>query len=100
MGRLVRGLTVLFPNVPDPHLIDTAVIDAMVNYFNRPEQYDAAALSLYPFLRMAAKGDLLNALRRQKRVVELKHPESEHVLEGLEDPADLEADVIKGDSPL
>ena len=29
-----------FPNLDDPHLVDTAVADAFINYFGRPQQYD------------------------------------------------------------
>src|SRR5262249_4753069 len=96
---LIDALKAQFPRLPDPHLVTTAVNDALLSYFSRPAQYDASRLSLFRYLRMAARGDLLNSLH-QLMLVELTVPDSEHALEGLKDPADLEASIVKGDSPL
>jgi DNA-directed RNA polymerase specialized sigma24 family protein len=58
-----------FPNL-DGELTDTAAIDCLLSYHARPSQYQPGGLSLFAFLRMAARYDVLNALdqsRRQKR---------------------------------
>lgn len=99
MRPLIGNLAAMFPAVKDHHLIATAVEDALLSYFARPGQFDPSKLTLFKYLRMAARSDLLNSLRRP-RIVELTAPDSEHDLEGIRDPADLEDEVMKGDSPL
>lgn len=99
LPALTRQLTAMFPNVTDPHTIATAVEDALISYFQRPRQFDSSRLGLFSYLRMAARGDLLNSIRSSK-VVELTLPDSEHVLETLRDPADIEEVMVKGESPL
>jgi hypothetical protein len=99
MRPLVGKLTSLFPTVRDHHLISTAVEDAMLSYFARPAQFDPSKLNLFKYLRMAARSDLLNSLRRP-RIVELTAPASEHVLENIRDPADLDDAMMLDDSPL
>ena len=57
--------------VKDPDLIDNAAIDALMSYIKNPLSFKQDKRSLLGFLRMAAEGDLRNALskesRRQKR---------------------------------
>jgi len=52
------------------HLHETAAIDSLLTYHNAPEKYDPEKLTLFAYLRMAARHDLLNAIdhsNRQKR---------------------------------
>lgn len=96
---LVRSLTGKYPSIRDPHLLNTAVEDALLSYFSKPSKFEPNKLRLFAYLRMSAEGDLLNSLRKPK-IVELTALDSEHVLEGLHDSADPEDLMIKGDSPL
>jgi DNA-directed RNA polymerase specialized sigma24 family protein len=104
IGRLSRR----YRNLDDPHLIDTAVEDALMSYFARPQQYDPSKLSLAGYLRMSAKGDLLNLLKQETRTadrqtpigyVELPSNHAEHGVE-VEDDFDLEAFVFARRSPV
>jgi len=103
INKLSRG----YPNL-DSHLIETAVEDALMNYFGRPEQYDPAKLDLAGYLRMSANGDLLNLLEREKRMtnqqslseyVELFDDDTEHGVEAQDD-FDLESLVFAHCSPI
>lgn len=52
------------------HLHETAAIDSLLTYHDAPQKYDPDKLSLFAYLRMAARHDLLNAIdhsNRQKR---------------------------------
>ena len=66
---LVRGLRRRFPvrEVPDETLLRDAATDALLDYVERPEQYDPDRLALLPYLTMAAYGDALNALQKESR---------------------------------
>ncbi len=63
---LVAFLSESFPQ-EDAHLRETVAIDLLLAYQNRPQQYDPARLSLFAYLRMAARYDMLNQLDRQRR---------------------------------
>jgi hypothetical protein len=56
------------------HLIPDAVEDALVNYFKRPEQYQPAKRGLWGYLVMAATGDLLNAIEKERRTLRREKP--------------------------
>lgn len=77
LPHLVTFLRQRFPQY-DAHLHETASIDCLMLYRLRPEQYDPQQLSLFAFLRMAARSDLLNMLdkngRREKRLVDINNP--------------------------
>jgi hypothetical protein len=60
--RLVR----IFPHVDDAHLLDTAVEDAILNYIEKPSQYNTEKLKLESYMVMSAKWDLINLLALQK----------------------------------
>jgi RNA polymerase sigma-70 factor (ECF subfamily) len=51
----------------DSHLAQTAVGEALMTYAQRPRAYDPARGDLAAYLRMAARGDLLNLLRKERR---------------------------------
>jgi RNA polymerase sigma factor (sigma-70 family) len=63
---LLGWLTDGFPRV-DPHLLLAAANEALFAYVQHPERYDTGRGDLAAYLRMAARGDLLNALRREQR---------------------------------
>ena len=63
---LTKRLNNKFPTIFDPDLIDTAVTDALLNYFARPDYYQAHKQSLIGYLLMSAMGDLLNYLKPKK----------------------------------
>jgi RNA polymerase sigma-70 factor, ECF subfamily len=64
---LLNRLTKKYPQLPDPDLLPEAVIDSLMSYIKRPVQFDPDKRSLLGFLSMAAEGDLLNALAKDKR---------------------------------
>ncbi|MCA9935769.1 MAG: sigma-70 family RNA polymerase sigma factor [Ardenticatenaceae bacterium] len=66
LPHLISFLRRQFSNA-DPHLLESAAVDCLLNYQSKPTQYDPDQLALFPFLRMAARGDLLNALDSQRR---------------------------------
>lgn len=63
---LNRFLLARFPRV-DPHLCYSACNEALTNYIVRPARFDPAKGLLGRFLRRSARGDLLNALRKESR---------------------------------
>ena len=88
-GRLSRK----FPNLDDPHLIDSAVVDALMSYEKNPSQYDPDKKRLDNYLYMSAWGDLVNLLEANKKdhvlvalpeIVELDEEDSEYILKAAE----------------
>lgn len=67
IGPLLQRLTKKYPKLRDPDLLYDAVTDALMNYIKRPTQFDPVKRGLMGFLVMAAEGDLLNALAKDKR---------------------------------
>lgn len=63
---LTLRLAKIFPAIYDDHLIDTAVTDAVLSYFENPAQYQEQKKSLLGYLLMSARGDLLNIIRPKK----------------------------------
>jgi RNA polymerase sigma-70 factor (ECF subfamily) len=51
----------------DDTIIQDAATDAILNYAERPRQFDPAKSKLFSYLVMAARGDLRNALAKQRR---------------------------------
>jgi RNA polymerase sigma-70 factor (ECF subfamily) len=64
---LTRRLRQRFPDVKDDTIIQDAVTDALFQYVKSPGRFDLAKSSLSSYLTMAARGDLLNALARERR---------------------------------
>jgi hypothetical protein len=98
---LTDRLERIFPHVDDAHSLDTAVEDAILNYIEKPSQYNPEKLKLESYLVMSAKWDLINILASQKKdffvnlaeIVELIDDEMEHGIE-LIDPQDVEEIVL------
>ncbi|MCA9972429.1 MAG: hypothetical protein KC425_19540 [Anaerolineales bacterium] len=65
-SHLLTYLTIRFPQA-EAHMQESAVTDSLLNYQTNPNQYDPDKLSLFAYLRMAAAGDMLNALDKEKR---------------------------------
>jgi DNA-directed RNA polymerase specialized sigma24 family protein len=51
----------------DEHLVKDAAIEALFTFVRSPHSYDPARMEILPYLRLAAKRDLLNALARERR---------------------------------
>lgn len=101
---LTKRLSRIFPAIYDEHLIDTAITDALLNYFDKPAQFQEKKKSLLSYLLMSARGDLLNIIKPRKldvnssqinEDVEFGDSYSEENIEGLvviaEDDVEAEA---------
>jgi len=95
---LVEKLTMLFPLVKDDHKIQDAVTDTLVNYIQKPIQFDPSKNSLNGFLIMSAKRDLQNILSKQCRL-NAKEKVSECV-EVLSDSGNKQVERTFTNSPL
>ena len=86
---LTNRLSKRFPATDGIHIIDTAVIDAILSYLQRPEQYRPEGMNLENYLFKSAWGDLLNALDSENRyrhirlgeIVELEDGDLEYIIE-------------------
>jgi DNA-directed RNA polymerase specialized sigma24 family protein len=74
------------------HFHETAAIDSLLTYHNAPEKYNAEKLTLFAYLRMAARHDLLNAIDRSNRQqrplldIDQPHIQSQLVTEASSEP--------------
>jgi RNA polymerase sigma-70 factor (ECF subfamily) len=66
LAPLLGWLGAKYPRL-DPHFRQTAAHEALMAYVQRPAGYDPGRGDLGAYLRMAARGDLLNLLRREGR---------------------------------
>ena len=67
---LERYLSFQFPSLGpgvDPDIYILATHDTLTDYFKNPRQYDPARSGLMTYLRLAAKRDLQNLLRKESR---------------------------------
>jgi hypothetical protein len=108
MPLAVDRLSKRFKNIDDPHLIETAVIDAIMDYLTSPSQYDPCRGNLFGYLILKAKSDLLNYLGQKKidhslmdlaEIVELEDDSSVYGIE-LTNEMDIETEIIEKSSPL
>jgi hypothetical protein len=104
LARLLRA----FPHL-DPHLVQDAATDAVLDTAEHPEHYDPARLPLGSYLAMAARGDLRNALQKASRraahqapleAVELGGVARNPLTEDADDPAELVAGGASADPDL
>lgn len=104
IAKLKRG----FQNIDDPHLIETAVVDALMDYLTKPNQYDQDRGNLFSYLILKARSDLLNYLGQKKvdqsflsltEIVELEDDSSVYSIE-LADDVHIETVVIEKLSPI
>src|SRR5262245_23200549 len=82
LDPLLNDLRAAYPRCDD-HLRLTAAEDAILSAIHNPAVYDPARCDLPAFLRMAARGDLKNALEK-----ELRHGRNRDA----ENPVELAAD--------
>lgn len=106
---LIGKLNRLFQNIDDPHLIETAVIDALMDYLSKPNQYDPSRGNLFSFLILKAKSDLLNFLSPKKidqaqvdlaEIVELDNDSSVYGVELIDEIMDVEELITNNLSPI
>jgi RNA polymerase sigma-70 factor (ECF subfamily) len=99
LGPLVHWLETQFPWA-DPHLRETAAHDALLAYVQAPQRYQPERGPLPAYLRMAARRDLYNLMKREERhhrrrvawsAVELRE-EAGNIPGREEDPSRLLAD--------
>jgi RNA polymerase sigma-70 factor, ECF subfamily len=64
---LSRALHRKFHNIPDPHLVDTAVADALLSYLTNPHKFDPRRGKLFTYLWITSQSDLLNRLRQERK---------------------------------
>ena len=67
---LERYLRYQFPSIGhsvDPDIYILAIHDALTDYFKSPHRYDPARSGLMTYLRLTAKRDLQNMLRKESR---------------------------------
>jgi DNA-directed RNA polymerase specialized sigma24 family protein len=52
----------------DSHLCESTAIDCLLKYYQTPKTYDPKQISLFAYLRMAARYDLLSAIDKEQRL--------------------------------
>ena len=90
LAPLKRALGSIFRSVRDDALLNDAAVDAYMEYVKAPQRYDPQQSSLFSFLKLAAKRDLQNALRKNKKFQLARSLEEEGV----------ELSVISGNKPI
>jgi DNA-directed RNA polymerase specialized sigma24 family protein len=93
---LIKHLRGEFRQLKDPDLIDMAVADALVNYFERPKKFEPSRSSLFTYLRIRARTYLLNSLGQgasKKNVVELDQVETVYQMVNEVEP-DAESSLV------
>ena len=68
--ELEKHLRIRFPSLApgvDPDIYLSAVYEALTDYFKNPGKYHPDKSGLMTYLRMAARGDLQNLLRKESR---------------------------------
>jgi RNA polymerase sigma-70 factor (ECF subfamily) len=51
----------------DSHLCESTAIDCLLRYYQTPKSYDPKQISLFAYLRMAARYDLMSAIDKERR---------------------------------
>jgi DNA-directed RNA polymerase specialized sigma24 family protein len=97
---LISDLRRKFPNLRDPHLVQTVATDTLITYFEHPERFDPAKSPLIGYLYMDAYGNLRNILMQQQIFVELHPHVPEHEVIAAIAGDDPEQELIEKSSPL
>lgn len=66
LPHLVSFLRAQFPN-NEAHLHEMMAIDCLLQFQGKPKQYDPRRISLFAYLRMASRRDMLNAIDKKRR---------------------------------
>ncbi len=101
LAVLAERLSHAQPKV-DPHLIETAVEDALLDYYSHAARFDPSQSRLESYLFMGASRDLLNALKPKKvdiNRVELDRVTTEYEVEIPADN-DVEREVMLRLAPI
>jgi RNA polymerase sigma-70 factor, ECF subfamily len=85
---LVKFLQARFSE-PDSHLCESTAIDCLLQYYQTPSLYDPKQISLFAYLRMAARYDLMSAVGKEQR----QHQRLTDLDELVEGPENLEAET-------
>lgn len=67
LPALVRFLQGRFSE-QDSHLCESTAIDCLLKYYQTPKIYDPKQISLFAYLRMAARYDLISATNKEQRL--------------------------------
>ncbi|MGA9768030.1 MAG: hypothetical protein WBV94_03255 [Blastocatellia bacterium] len=97
---LVNALRNRFPNLPDPHLLETVAIDTLLKYLSHPEDYDPNKRSLIGYFYLDAYWNLIDKLRGLKKNVALHSSLTEYKEELLINTTSPEAKLIEEASPI
>lgn len=100
LPTLISDLRNRFPNLGDPHLVQTIAIDTLIRYFEQPKRFDPTRGTLIGYLYMDAYGDLRNILKQQQIFVELHPVVSEYEMAIAIGGDDPEQKLLDKASPL
>lgn len=69
LAPIILFLGQVYPSLKqaDPELLWDAATEALLNYSQKPTAFDPSRRSLEGYLKMAARGDLLNMVSKEKR---------------------------------
>ncbi|MCA9873510.1 MAG: hypothetical protein KC441_07645 [Anaerolineales bacterium] len=83
LPHLAQFLHLQFPQFEDS-LHQMTAIDVLLAYHAQPDKYDPAKLSLFAYLRMAARRDFLNAIdkrqRYNRRLLNINDPGTQYLM--------------------
>lgn len=108
LPKLAEGLSRKYYNLPDPSVIQTACVDALMAYLRTPQKFDSGRGKLLSYLWISAEGDLLNLLEQhrrrnlseiQQKVVELT-PSGREVQVEPSVPPEVETEMINRESRM
>ena len=74
LPRLMSDRRWVLPGIHDEHMIEDAAIEAVLSFIRHPDRYDPAQLEIMSYLRMAARGDLINLLKKETRHADRRAP--------------------------
>lgn len=70
LARVTNSLRKEFLTLADQHLVDVAVEDALISYFDNPARFDPQRAGLATYLYRRARSLLLNLIKSQKNLFE------------------------------
>ncbi|MBE2224987.1 MAG: hypothetical protein IAF02_25835, partial [Anaerolineae bacterium] len=88
LPHLVGFLQQQFPT-QEVHQVEITAIDTLMAYQMLPNKYNADKLSLFAYLRMAARGDMLNAIDKEARRAQRNQPIDDPMLQSQLPSLDL-----------